>query len=83
MSKIQYTIRSIPIPVDRVIRKRAAQSGQSFNKTVVDLLSLQTLGTTKVKRDDIFKEIFNSNSLDAKFDEAITEQSKIDEKLWR
>ena len=59
MSNIQYTIRNIPEPVDRVIKKRSKQYGRSFNQTVIDLLSLQTFGTTELPEDDNFDFLFN------------------------
>lgn len=83
MSKIQYTIRNIPPAVDKVIRKRSKQSGKSFNQTVVDLLSLQTFGTTKVPTDNNFDWLFGANTLDHSFNEAIKDLSQIDEKLWQ
>jgi hypothetical protein len=83
MTNIQYTIRNIPIPVDRVIRKRSKQSGLSFNQTVVDLLSLQTFGTTKIVNDDDFNWLYNKNTLDDSFDKAIKDISQVDKKLWQ
>lgn len=85
MHKIQYTIRNIPPAVDHVIKKRAKQSGKSFNQTVVDLLSLQTFGTTKVPSDNSFDWLFGAgkDSLGSEFDEAIKDLSKPDPKLWR
>ncbi len=83
MSKVQYTIRNIPLPVDKVIRKRAAQSGRSFNQTVVDMLTLQTFGTTMPKADDNFDWLFAQNTLDQSFDEAIKNLSRVDETLWQ
>jgi len=83
MSNIQYTIRNIPVPVDKVIRKRSKQSGQSFNQTVVDLLSLQTFGTTEIADDNNFDWLYNKNTLDDSFDEAIKDISQVDKKLWR
>lgn len=82
MSQIQYTIRNIPEAVDKVIRKRAEQSGKSFNQTVVDLLSLQTFGTTDMP-EDTYDWLFGANTLDAGFDDAIADLSKVDEGLWR
>ncbi|HTE57535.1 MAG TPA: hypothetical protein VK694_02235 [Verrucomicrobiae bacterium] len=83
MSKIQYTIRNIPPAVDTVIRKRSQQSGKSFNQTVVDLLSLQTFGTTEIPLDNNFDWLYNKNTLDESFDEAIEDLSQVDEKLWQ
>ena len=83
MSNIQYTIRNIPEPVDRVIKKRSKQYGRSFNQTVIDLLSLQTFGTTELPKDDNFDFLFNKNTLDDSFDEAINDISKVDKKMWK
>jgi len=82
MSKIQYTIRNIPPNLDKVIRKRSVQSGKSFNQTVVDLLSLQTFGTTDIPEDKDFNWLFNKNTLDESFDEAINNVSLIDKSIW-
>lgn len=82
-SRIQYTIRNIPPAVDGAIRKRSARTGMSFNQTVVDLLALQTFGTTRPPADDNFDWLYGQNTLDDAFDEAIAEQSLVDEKLWR
>ncbi len=83
MSNIQYTIRNIPLSVDKVIRKRSKQTGKSFNQTVVDLLSLQTFGTTEISETPNFDWLFNKNTLDNNFDKAIKDISHIDESLWK
>lgn len=83
MTRIQYTIRNIPPAVDMVIRKRSKQTGKSFNQTVVDLLSLQTFGITEPLNEQDFEWLYNRNTLDASFDEAIKNMSQIDQKLWR
>ncbi|HEY1645511.1 MAG TPA: hypothetical protein VGF75_03950 [Candidatus Saccharimonadales bacterium] len=83
MPAIQYTIRNIPPVVDQVIRKRSKLSGKSFNQTVVDILSMQTLGSTKPKLDNNFDWLFNKGAPDEGFDEAIKDLSKVDEEMWR
>lgn len=85
MTHIQYTIRNVPLAVDQAIRKRAKQLGKSFNQTVVELLSLQTFGTTTPQQDDNFDWLFGAgkDSLGPEFDEAIEDQSRIDPKLWQ
>lgn len=83
MTKIQYTIRNIPPSVDKVIRKRSQESGKSFNQTVVDILSLQTFGTTNPKVDTNFDWLYNQNTLDDAFDETVKDISQIDKKLWQ
>ena len=83
MANIQYTIRNIPSPVDKVIRKRSKQTCKSFNQTVVELLSLQTFGTTEISEDSNFDWLFNKNTLDNNFDKAIKDISQVDENLWK
>ena len=39
MNTIQYTIRNIPEPVNRYLRKKARISGRSLNQVIVDELS--------------------------------------------
>ena len=83
MNKIQYTIRSVPLQLDKVLKKRAKQSGKSFNQTVIETLSQQAFGSPKVPETNIFEELFGAATLDKDFDEAIEQMSQIDEELWR
>lgn len=39
MTTIQYTIRNIPEPVNRYLRKKARLSGKSLNQVILDELS--------------------------------------------
>ncbi len=39
MSQIQYTIRNIPEPVNRYLRKKSRLSGKSLNQVIIDELS--------------------------------------------
>ncbi len=84
MSKIQYTIRGIPQPVDQVIRKRAAQSGKSFNQTVVELLTLQTFGEKQITKMKTVDDLFGKGGeyLDEDFDKAIAGFDEIDMDWW-
>ena len=65
------------------MRKRSKQTGRSFNQTVVDMLSLQTLGTTEIVNDDNFDWLYNKNTLDDSFDQAIKDISIVDKELGR
>ena len=44
MKATQYTIRNIPAPIDRYLRKRAKISGQSLNSVIIQELS-ENVGT--------------------------------------
>lgn len=39
MKSVQYTIRNVPDPVNRYLRKRARLSGKSLNQVIIDELS--------------------------------------------
>ena len=65
------------------MRKRSKQTGRSFNQTVVDMLSLQTLGTTEIVNDDNFDWLYNKNTLDDSFYQAIKDISIVDKELGR
>lgn len=83
MNTVQYTIRGIPKDLDAMIRKRAARTGKSFNKTVVEILSTEVTGSTTLSKDTIFDKLRGANLLDEGFDEAIVDQSQVDPELWK
>ena len=49
----QYTIRSIPEPVDNILRKAARSSGKSFNTVVVEALERATGVDSSRTYDDL------------------------------
>jgi plasmid stability protein len=84
MNTVQYTIRGIPLDVDKMLRKRAKREGKSFNKTIVDLLESSLFTKTAAKKSEsIFERMRGAGTLDDKFFEAIEAQSQIDESLWK
>lgn len=42
----QYTVRNMPAPVDKYLRRRARQTGKSINQIIIDELS-ERAGVTK------------------------------------
>ncbi len=84
MSKIQYTIRNIPAPVDQALRKRAKQTGKSFNQTVIEALNMQLFNRTDIDNDLGIESLFGKGAkfLDEEFDKAMAEQEEIDMEWW-
>ena len=78
----QYTVRDVPVELDRRLRDSARHTNKSLNQTLVDFLARAagTAGTTTYKDLDSF---FGSWTADAAVDRALAEQRKIDKKLWR
>jgi plasmid stability protein len=79
----QYTIRNIPESVDLRLKRKAKESGKSFNQTALEALTLGTGQSLRPNRD--FTEIIGSiSSREAeKLDEEIRLQRQIDPDLWK
>lgn len=85
MTNIQYTIRNIPPATDKVLKKRAAQTGKSFNQVVVETLNKQVFGSTEPVVAEVFGWLYGAGkeSLGTEFDNAISDLSKPDSNLWK
>jgi hypothetical protein len=79
----QYTLRNIPIEVDRILRLRAKQTAKSFNQVAVEALALGA-GKISIPKRDLSFMVGSMTEIEAKkMDTAISEQKKIDRKLWK
>ena len=77
---LQYTIRGVPVEVDRVLRKKAGQRKQSLNQVIVDELTAATVGHPH--RAD-FSDLVGKWTPDPDFDEIMASQRRIDRDKWR
>jgi hypothetical protein len=77
---IRYTIRGVPPEVDKVLRERAAQSGQSLNTVVLE--ELVRMAARREKRAD-FSDVVGRWTPDPGFDEIIASQRQIDWDKWK
>lgn len=78
MSNIQYTIRSIPEPVDRFLRNDAKKSGKSLNRVIVEALEKATGTSQTVQRFNDLDHLFGRGIGDRKaFDEAMEWQDSL------
>lgn len=80
---IQYTIRNIPVEVDRRLRDSAHRLHRSLNRTLLDLLSRAAGASEAGASYRDLDSFFGSWTADPEVDQALTEQRKIDKKLWR
>jgi hypothetical protein len=78
----QYTIRNIPERVDRVLKKKAKESGKSFNQVALEALASGAGESMKPKRD--FSEVIGSLSEKeaSRIEAEIRLQRQIDSGLW-
>ncbi len=79
----QYTIRNIPDPVDRALKRKAKAAGKSFNQVALEALSAGAGECFKPKRD--FSEVIGSltGKEAARIEEEINIQRQIDEEIWK
>lgn len=80
---MQYTIRGIPPAVDAALRQRARASGKSLNEVAIAALA-EGAGVTgnRRKRRDL-RDIFGKRRLEKAVLEALADQDRVDEELWR
>ncbi len=78
----QYTLRNIPLDLDKVLRKRAKDRGMSFNQTALDALIVGAGLQIKPKRD--FTGVIGSLSEQdcLQLETEIKSQHQIDRKIW-
>ncbi len=82
MKTTQYTIRNIPEPVDRYLRKRAKLSGQSLNQVVIEELS-ERAGTGKQSLVESLDWFIGSGYIEDDVLQALEEEDKIQKALVR
>jgi DNA polymerase III delta subunit len=80
---MQYTIRGLPAPLDKLIRKRAKEEGKSLNTVAVEALmeAFGLRGSVPAHRD--VGSLAGSWVEDPAVDEALAEQRVIDDEMWR
>ena len=76
---IQYTIRGIPLDVDRVLRQKAARTKRSLNRVILDVLTAATVGNPR--RAD-FSDVVGRWTPDPAFDEILAGQRRVDGNKW-
>jgi plasmid stability protein len=79
----QYTIRNVPESVDRALRRRARETGRSFNRVALDALAEGTGEAGKI-HDDLDFMIGSMSSAEARaIGREIAAQRRIDRSLWK
>lgn len=73
-TKRQFTIREIPLWVDRRLRDRARELHQSLNQTVLDILSRAAGASQPSASYRDLDAFFGSWTADPKVDQALAEQ---------
>lgn len=82
MKAIQYTVRNIPAPVDRYLRKRAQISGQSLNQVIIDELS-EKVSKPGESLVDSLSWFIGSGTIDDGVEAALAEHDREQKELTR
>jgi hypothetical protein len=81
---VQYTVRDVPVHVDRALRRRASEEGKSLNQLLRDALAKEAGGdlASPALHHDL-DALAGTWDDDPEFDRAIAEQDRVDEAMWR
>ncbi len=82
MKAIQYTIRNIPEPIDRYLRKRAKISGKSLNSVIIEELS-DNIGVQSDNLVDSLNWFIGANVIGDDVTQALDKDEKIQKQLTK
>jgi len=80
---IQFTVRNVPLQVEKALKRRARSRGTSLNAVLVEALSTAAGLNGEEHRYHDLDDLFGTWVEDADFDESIRAQDQIDEAMWR
>jgi hypothetical protein len=81
------TLRGIAPELERILRRRAAQSRESLNRVVIELLE-QATGLTRTPRRESYHDLdrfsgtWTAEQAD-EFDRDLAEQRRVETELWK
>ncbi len=79
MKTIQYTVRNIPEPVNRYLRKKSRLSGKSLNQVIIEELSAKVEEPTQSLADSL--SWFIGSGIDDETLKALEEEDKVQKKI--
>jgi hypothetical protein len=80
---MQYTLREIPPIVDMELRRRAKTEGKSLNTVAIEaLIRGSGLGESPIRQRDL-GDVAGTWHEDGDFDQAVADQDRVDERLWK
>ncbi len=80
---MQYTLRKIPVDLDRALREEAKEQHKSLNQVAIETLQ-RAVGVAEeepVKRRDL-TDIVGSWAADPLIDAALEDQRRVDPESW-
>lgn len=80
---MQYTLRDIPLLLDSELRRRAKAEGKSLNAVAIEALVRGAGLRERPPRQRDLGDVAGTWQEDPDFDQAIADQDRIDDRLWR
>jgi hypothetical protein len=80
---MRYTLRNIPKELDAEVRRRAREERKSMNRALLEALARGVGLQGEAQRQRDLGDIAGTWKKDPAFDQAIAEQDKVDEALWK
>lgn len=80
---MQYTIRSVPEPLDRAVRDRAGREGKSINAVVIEALARGLDQQSASAHHTDLDHLIGTWQEDPAFDQAVAEFERIDADAWK
>jgi hypothetical protein len=79
---MQYTIRDVPHRLDVELRERARRENKSLNQVAIEAMAqgLGLAGTKSPRRS--LQDVAGTWSKDAALERALSEQDRVDPKMW-
>jgi hypothetical protein len=82
-SSVQYTLRQVPLAVDRALRRKSRREGKSLNSAALEILSAGLRLTDEPLHYEDLSFVAGSWVEDPDFDASIQAQDRVDAGLWR
>lgn len=83
ISCMQYTLRNVPAHLDRSLRQRALQTGQSLNEVVLEALIREAGLSAELIQRRSLTDLAGKWVEDPEFDAAIRDQDAVDAVIWK
>lgn len=79
---MQYTLRNIPIAIDRALRALARREGKSLNEVAIRALARAVGASDQPTRERDLRDLAGTWQEDPEFERARHEHERVDPALW-
>ena len=79
----QYTLRAVPIAIDRALRRRAKLESKSLNAVTVEALARGLALEAKPVEHRELDELIGSWQEDPAFERTMADFERVDEETWK